>query len=90
MTIGATLLVLAAVSVFAPEPGQSAQPLGGTSWRLVKFQGSDETTLTPDDRAKYTIAFGADGNASARMTATGAGARGRRQARINSGLVRSP
>ena len=54
MTIGATLLLLAAVSVLAPEVGQSAQPLGGTSWRLVKFQGSDETTLTPDDRAKCT------------------------------------
>ncbi len=66
MTIGATLL-LVAVSVFLPEPGQSAQPLRGTSWRLVKFQGSDETTLTPDDRAKYTIEFGADGNASARI-----------------------
>ena len=33
----------------------------GTSWQLVKFQGSDGTTLTPDDRAKYTIEFGADG-----------------------------
>jgi para-nitrobenzyl esterase len=41
--------------------------LGGTSWRLVKFQGSDETTLRPDDPAKYTIAFGADGQLSARI-----------------------
>ena len=30
--------------------------LGGTSWRLVKFQSSDETILRPDDPAKYTIA----------------------------------
>jgi hypothetical protein len=29
--------------------------LGGTSWRLVKFQGGDGLTLTPDDKAKYTI-----------------------------------
>ena len=65
--MGATLLLLAAASVFAQEPGQSAQPLGGTSWRLVKFQGSDDTTLTPDDKAKYTIEFGADGNVSARI-----------------------
>jgi para-nitrobenzyl esterase len=41
--------------------------LGGTSWQLVKFQGSDDKTLTPDDRAKYTIAFGADGRVSARI-----------------------
>ena len=65
--MGATLLLLAAASVLAQEPGQTAQPLGGTSWRLVKFQGSDETTLTPDDKAKYTIEFGADGNVSARI-----------------------
>ena len=41
--------------------------LGGTSWQLVKFEGSDDTTLTPDDRAKYTIAFGTDGRLSARI-----------------------
>jgi hypothetical protein len=31
--------------------------LTGTSWQLVKFQGSDGATLTPDDRSKYTIEF---------------------------------
>jgi heat shock protein HslJ len=36
-----------------PTPGG----LAGTSWQLVKFQGSDGKTLTPDDRAKYTIEF---------------------------------
>jgi heat shock protein HslJ len=41
--------------------------LGGTSWRLVKFQGGDGLTLTPDDKAKYTIAFGTDGRLSARI-----------------------
>ena len=39
-------------------------PLAGTSWRLVEFQSSDGTTLTPDDRAKYTVNFGADGRVS--------------------------
>jgi para-nitrobenzyl esterase len=34
---------------------------------LVNFQGSDDTTLTPDDRAKYTIEFGADGQLTARV-----------------------
>jgi heat shock protein HslJ len=41
--------------------------LGGTSWRLVKFQGGDGLTLTPNDKAKYTIAFGTDGRLSARI-----------------------
>ena len=41
--------------------------LPGTSWQLVKFQGSDGTTLTPDDRARYTIEFGSDGRLSARI-----------------------
>jgi len=33
----------------------------------VKFQSSDEKTLTPDEKAKYTIAFGTDGRVSARI-----------------------
>jgi uncharacterized lipoprotein YbaY/heat shock protein HslJ len=41
--------------------------LGGTSWQLVKFQGGDDTILSPDDRSKYTIAFGTDGRVSARI-----------------------
>jgi heat shock protein HslJ len=41
--------------------------LGGTSWRLVRFEGSDGRSLTPDDKAKYTIAFGTDGRMNARI-----------------------
>lgn len=64
----ATCLVLAAVGVSAQTPPPPATPsLGGTSWRLVKFQGSDDTTLTPDDKAKYTIEFVADGGLVARI-----------------------
>jgi heat shock protein HslJ len=52
-------------------PAAAATPpadnLGGTSWRLVKFQGGDETILTPDDPAKYTITFQPDGRVSARI-----------------------
>ena len=44
-----------------------AHELTGTSWQLVKFQGSDETTLTPDDRTKYTMAFGALWRLTARI-----------------------
>jgi para-nitrobenzyl esterase len=48
-------------------PQNTAVRLGGTSWQLVRFQGSDDKVLTPDDSAKYTIAFGTDGSVSARV-----------------------
>lgn len=41
--------------------------LAGTSWQLVKFQGSDDTTRTPDDRSKYTIEFGSGGRLTGRV-----------------------
>jgi len=41
--------------------------LEGTSWQLVKFQGGDDTTLAPDDGAKYTIEFDAGGRLTARI-----------------------
>ena len=43
------------------------QGLGGTSWQLVRFQGGDDKVLVPDDRSRYTIAFGTDGAVSARI-----------------------
>jgi para-nitrobenzyl esterase len=49
-----------------PAP-QAATELGGTSWQLVKFEGGDGTVLTPDDKSKYTIAFGTDGRVSVRI-----------------------
>jgi heat shock protein HslJ len=48
-------------------PRDAPGDLGGTSWRLVKFEGGDGTVLKPDDPAKYTIAFGTDGRLSARI-----------------------
>jgi len=45
----------------------SAGDLAGTSWQLVKFESSDDTTLTPDDPTKYTIEFAADGQLIARI-----------------------
>ena len=50
----------------APTPSQ-APNLGGTSWRLVEFEGGDGTRVVPDDRDKYTLAFGRDGRVSARI-----------------------
>jgi para-nitrobenzyl esterase len=48
-------------------PHSAAESLGGTSWQFVKFQGGDGTVLRPDDKTKYTLAFGADGSLSARI-----------------------
>lgn len=55
-----------------PGSGQPSVPantpaFAGRSWQLVKFQGSDGTTLTPDDRAKYTIEFVTGGQLTARV-----------------------
>jgi heat shock protein HslJ len=61
---GIELAVFAAGKMSVPSPSSA---LAGTSWRLVKFQGSDGTTLTPDDRAKYTIEFAAGGQLTARV-----------------------
>ena len=33
----------------------------------MRFQGGDDRVLTPDDRAKYTLSFGADGRLAARI-----------------------
>lgn len=48
----------------AMEPGKG---LAGTSWRLVKFVGGDDTTRVPDDPGKYTLQFNADGDVVARI-----------------------
>jgi para-nitrobenzyl esterase len=64
----AALLLVFACSVREQTPlKNAAADLGGTSWQLVKFQGSDDKTLTPDDKAKYTIEFSTDGGLTARI-----------------------
>ena len=51
---------LAAFAARSQSPASSAV-LSGTAWQLVKFQGGDGATLTPVERAKYTIEFEAGG-----------------------------
>ena len=46
---------------------KSGNPLSGTSWQLVKFQGPDESIYTPDDKSKYTITFNGNGRVVARV-----------------------
>lgn len=48
-------------------PQTAAGDLAGTSWQLVKFEGSNDRTLTPKDPMKYTIAFASDGTVSVRI-----------------------
>lgn len=45
----------------------STASLEGTSWQLVKFQGSDDKVLTPENAAKYTIEFSDGGRLAARI-----------------------
>ncbi len=57
----ALLLCTAACARAQPKP-----ELAGTSWQLVEVQYMDDTTVRPDDGAKYTLAFRDDGDAEAR------------------------
>lgn len=65
--VGGALLPIACSVRTAAPPQNGVPDLGGTSWQLIKFHSSDDKLLTPDDPAKYTIAFGADGNVGARI-----------------------
>jgi heat shock protein HslJ len=64
--LAALLLGLASTASALPPPPDGAE-LAGTSWRLVRFQGSDDKTLTPVDKAEYTVAFASDGSVSVRI-----------------------
>lgn len=33
----------------------------------MKFQGGDDTVLTPDDKAKYSVVFSTDGRVNVRI-----------------------
>lgn len=64
----AVILCMTANADHAQTPSPTAtSDLGGTTWQLVKFQGSDDTTLVPDERSKYTIAFDRDGGVVVRV-----------------------
>jgi heat shock protein HslJ len=47
--------------------GADTVGLVGPVWRLVEFRGGDDTRLTPDDPARYTIEFKSDGSLGARI-----------------------
>jgi len=64
---GTRLAAFVAASPPSTSTSTQSVKLGGTSWQLVTIRGNDVTTLTSDDREKYTIDFGADGSVSARI-----------------------
>ena len=59
--------VSASTSQLSAAAASQSTSLTGTSWHLVKFQGGDDTILTPDDRSKYTIDFAAGGRLTVRV-----------------------
>jgi para-nitrobenzyl esterase len=59
--------LLLALQAGCAQVAPAADGLAGTSWQLVEFRGGDGTVLTPDEGAKYTFTFGADGSFSARI-----------------------
>ena len=60
-------VVITSALAFAGVQKSGGNPLSGTSWQLVKFQGPDERTVTVDDKSKYTIRFGSDGRVTAKV-----------------------
>jgi putative lipoprotein len=61
------IAALLAAMIWSGRAQTTHDNLGGTSWQLVEFQGSDDTTLLPSDRTKYTIAFDIDGTVSVQI-----------------------
>lgn len=50
--------------------GSAAEPLTGTTWQLVSIESmapDEQPSTTIDDPAKYTVSFGADGQAAFRV-----------------------
>ena len=69
LAIGAIFAVsFSSAFAFAPlQKSSGKNPLSGTTWQLVKFQGPDERTFSPEDRSKYTISFGNNGRVTVRV-----------------------
>ena len=68
LALASVAIVFASAIMFASaQQSSGGNPLSGTSWQLVKFQGPDERTFTPDDKSKYTIKFGSNGRVVVRV-----------------------
>jgi heat shock protein HslJ len=67
LALACIAIVSLSLALTTAEAQSGGSPLSGTSWQLVKFQGPDERTFTPDDKSKYTIEFGSNGRVTARV-----------------------
>ena len=67
LAIGAIIASSFSSAFAGLQKSSGKNPLSGTTWQLVKFQGPDERTFSPDDRSKYTITFGSNGRVSVRV-----------------------
>lgn len=46
---------------------EAVKNLVGSTWQLVQFQGSDDTTLVAEEQGKYTLTFEANGSMRVRI-----------------------
>lgn len=72
MKISTTLALTVLFAVSQSPAGQSqttpAPPdLAGTSWQLVRYLASDNSSRKPDKRADYTLDFNTDGSLAVRV-----------------------
>jgi heat shock protein HslJ len=63
----AAIAIIANCVVVQAQKSSGTSELSGTSWQLVKFQGPDEQTFSPEDKSKYTITFGSNGRVTIRV-----------------------
>ncbi len=66
-SLAITSAVLSSLTSARGQRSSAGNPLSGTSWQLVKFQGPDERVFAPDDKSKYTITFNSNGKVVARV-----------------------
>lgn len=68
LSLSALIVTVLSACASEPETAERATPaLAGTSWRIVEFQGGDDSELEPDDSDKFTVSFGVDGGVSVRL-----------------------
>ena len=67
LTIAALLGLLIGSAPAQTPPKKTTKNLAGTTWRLAHFVGRGGPTLSPVDKAKYTVAFGKDGIVNVRI-----------------------
>lgn len=63
---GRVLLALLAMAMLF-QVNAAASELEGTAWKLVRFEGGDDTVLVPEEGVSYELTFRAEGKVTARI-----------------------